>query len=141
VTLYDENFVIIGKGNKERLIPVSPNLLSLVDEYLRFRSDIFDGNDEMFLLITDKGKKMYPKYVYEKVKSYLSLVTSQQKRSPHVLRHSFATHLSENGAELNAIKSLLGHSSLAATQIYTHNTIDKLKSVYLNAHPRAKIKN
>jgi integrase/recombinase XerC len=89
------------------------------------------------LLLTDKGKPLYPKFVYNTVKKYLSLITTAEKKSPHVLRHSFATHLSNNGAELNAIKDLLGHSSLAATQIYTHNSIEQLKKIYKKAHPKA----
>ncbi len=89
------------------------------------------------LFVNEKGKTLYPKYVYNVVRANLSLVTTIQKRSPHVLRHTFATHLTNNGADLNAIKELLGHSSLAATQIYTHNTIEKLKDVYKKAHPKA----
>jgi integrase/recombinase XerC len=93
--------------------------------------------DRVFLLVKDNGKKLYPKYVYNVVKKYLSQVTTIEKKSPHILRHTFATHLANNGADLNAIKELLGHSSLAATQIYTHNSIDKLKDVYKKAHPKA----
>ena len=88
------------------------------------------------LFINEKGKPLYPKYVYNIVKSNLSLVTTVQKKSPHVLRHTFATHLTNNGADLNAVKELLGHSSLAATQVYTHNTIEKLKDIYKKAHPK-----
>jgi integrase/recombinase XerC len=87
--------------------------------------------------VTDKGQKLYQKFVYRKVKHYLSLVTSQGKKSPHVLRHTFATHMLDNGAELNAIKEMLGHSNLSATQVYTHNSIEKLKNVYKQAHPRS----
>ena len=93
--------------------------------------------DEQVLFINDKGKKLYPKYVYNVAKKYLSLVTTIDKKSPHIFRHSFATHLSNNGADLNAVKELLGHSSLAATQVYTHNTIEKLKDIYKKAHPKA----
>ena len=88
--------------------------------------------------MTDKGEKMYPKFVYLKVRKYLTVVSTVEKKSPHVLRHSFATHLSDKGADINAIKSLLGHSNLAATQVYLHNTIDQLKKVYNQAHPKAK---
>ena len=92
---------------------------------------------EMHLLVNAKGKKIYPKYVYLVVKKYLTLVTTIKKKSPHILRHTFATHLTNHGADINAVKELLGHSSLAATQIYTHNTIEKLKEVYQKAHPKA----
>jgi integrase/recombinase XerC len=94
-------------------------------------------SDTVYLLVNSKGKKLYPKYVYLVVKKYLSLVTTVQKKSPHILRHTFATHLTNHGADLNAVKELLGHSSLAATQVYTHNTIEKLKEVYKKAHPKA----
>ena len=92
---------------------------------------------EEVLLVSSKGKPLAPRQVYNSVKKYLSLVTTIDKRSPHVLRHSFATHLTNNGADLNAVKELLGHSSLAATQVYTHNTIEKLKNIYKQAHPKA----
>ncbi len=127
---------VFGKGQKERLIPVSPKLLELVDRYLSFRGEEFGDMEFTSLLVTDKAKPMYPKFVYNKVKQYLSAVTTLSQRSPHVLRHSFATHLSNAGAELNAIKSLLGHSSLAATQVYMHNTIEKLKKAHKTAHPK-----
>jgi len=130
---------VLGKGNKERLIPINRQLRLLIKEYLALRKDTFPDLLELGqLLLTNKGKPLYPKFVYNLVKKYLSFVTTQVHRSPHVLRHSFATHLSNNGADLNAIKELLGHSSLAATQIYTHNTIDRLKEIYQQAHPKAK---
>ena len=97
----------------------------------------FAGGETTFLLVNEKGKKLYPRYVYNVAKKYLALVTTIDKKSPHVLRHTFATHLTNNGADLNAVKELLGHSSLAATQIYTHNTIEKLKDVFKKAHPKA----
>jgi integrase/recombinase XerC len=128
---------VLGKGNKERLIPVSVELISAIRDYIACKRKTFGKADEV-LLVTEKGKKMYPKYPYLVVKSFLAQeVQPLQKKSPHVLRHSFATHLSNNGADLNAIKDLLGHSSLAATQVYTHNTIEKLKDVYKKAHPKA----
>ena len=96
-----------------------------------------DGADGEVLLVGKKGKKLYPKYVYRAVRAYLSQVTTIEKKSPHVLRHTFATHLMNEGAELNSVKELLGHASLAATQVYTHNTIEKLKDIYKKAHPRA----
>ncbi len=127
---------VLGKGNKERLVPISAELSKMIDQYIILRNETFSQCDE-YLLVTDKGKKMYPKFVYAKVKHWISGVSTVEKRSPHILRHSFATHLADNGAELNAIKELLGHSSLAATQIYTHNSIERLKDVYSKAHPRA----
>lgn len=129
---------VIGKGAKERLIPFGKALGERIKQYLISREVTFPGLAISHLLLSDKGKVLYPKFVYNKVKHYLSLVSSAEKLSPHVLRHTFATHLSNNGADLNAIKELLGHSSLAATQIYTHNTIDQLKAIYGQAHPKAK---
>lgn len=128
---------VLGKGNKERIIPVNPNILSEIREYMALKGKEF-GTKVPNLLVTHKGEKMYPKYPYLIVRDFLSReVKTITKKSPHVLRHSFATHLSNNGADLNAIKELLGHSSLASTQVYTHNTIEKLKNVYKNAHPKA----
>ncbi|MCP3927521.1 MAG: tyrosine-type recombinase/integrase [Bacteroidetes bacterium] len=127
-----------GKGGKERLLPLADYLLKFIEKYVRIREQEFPDINNDFLVVTTKGQEPYPKLVYNVVKSYLSSVTTLEQRSPHVLRHSFATHLSDHGADLNAIKELLGHSSLAATQIYTHNSIEKLKKVYLKAHPKAK---
>jgi len=127
---------VLGKGNKERIIPVLPDLMKEIKEYQIIRNNSFEGKSE-FLLLTDKGVKLYPKFVYNTVKRYLSLVTTSQKKSPHILRHSFATHLSNRGAELKAIKELLGHANLSATQIYMHNSVDKLKETYNSAHPKA----
>lgn len=127
---------ILGKGNKERIVPISPELLAEISSYQAERNSLVDGKAGL-LFITEKGKPLAPRSVYSSVKKYLSLVTTIDKRSPHVLRHTFATHLTNNGADLNAVKELLGHSSLAATQVYTHNTIEKLKTVYKKAHPKA----
>jgi integrase/recombinase XerC len=128
---------VLGKGNKERIIPISPEIIKIIKEYIQIKKRKF-GNADNILLVTEKGKKMYTKYPYLVVKSFLgSELKTLGKKSPHVLRHSFATHLSNNGANLNAIKELLGHSSLAATQVYTHTTIEKLKDVYKKAHPKA----
>lgn len=128
---------VLGKGNKERVIPVQPELKQELKSYLeRKKAEFTDAQGEQ-LFITEKGRPLQPRSVYTSVKSYLSLVTTIQKRSPHVLRHTFATHLMNNGADLNAVKELLGHSSLAATQVYTHNTIEKLKNIYKKAHPKA----
>ncbi len=125
---------VLGKGNKERIIPVSKQYC---DKLTKFLSDQPFENCDPYVFLTDKGKKMYDKLVYNIVRQVLNTITSAKKKSPHILRHSFATHLSNNGAELNAIKELLGHANLAATQVYTHNSIEKLKSVYKAAHPKA----
>ena len=129
---------VLGKGNKERLIPFGKKLLTVLDIYLKSREQEFPDNTTPEIFITDKGMKLYPKFVYNIVKQNLSQVTTIAQRSPHVLRHSFATHLSNNGADLNAIKELLGHANLSATQVYTHNSIEKLRKVYQQAHPKAK---
>jgi len=129
---------VFGKGQKERLIPMSKHLDRVMKDYLTIRDQHFPAGAEQPLFLTGKGKKLYPKFVYNLVRKCLSSVTTVEQKSPHVLRHSFATHLSNNGADLNAIKELLGHANLAATQIYTHNSIDKLKKVYEQAHPKAK---
>lgn len=129
---------ILGKGNKERIIPLSDEMKSHLNDYLKKKKEQFSENSAFeHLLVNVKGNKLYPKYVQAVVKRYLSLITTIDKKSPHVLRHTFATHLMNNGAELNAVKELLGHSSLAATQIYTHNTIEKLKDIHKKAHPKA----
>ena len=127
---------VLGKRNKERLIPLTTELRQKIDVYLKLRAEL-PVKDSSYLLLTNKGKKLYPSLVYRRVNYYLSQVTSLDKKSPHVLRHTFATHMLNNGADLNAIKELLGHANLSATQVYTHNTIDKLKKVYKQAHPRA----
>jgi integrase/recombinase XerC len=128
---------VLGKGNKERIIPISQEIVVMIKDYEQQKKKVFELTENT-LLVTEKGKKMYSKYPYLLVKSFLtSEVKTLNKKSPHVLRHSFATHLSNKGADLNAIKELLGHSSLAATQVYTHNTIEKLKNVYKKAHPKA----
>ena len=130
---------VLGKGNKERIIPVSPDLVAMIREYELQKKDQFPkvaAGQEAPLLLTEKGKKLYPKYAWTIVNAHLSMATSLDKRSPHILRHSFATHLMNNGADLNAVKELLGHSSLAATQVYTHNTIGKLRDIHKKAHPR-----
>ncbi len=128
---------ILGKGNKERIVPINQMLMDTILLYMKNKRINFESFDSLNLFINYKGKKLYARMVYNIVNKYLSLVTTINKKSPHVLRHSFATHLMNNGAEINAVKELLGHSSLAATQIYTHNTIEKLKDVYKKAHPKA----
>ncbi|MCE2786719.1 MAG: tyrosine-type recombinase/integrase [Bacteroidota bacterium] len=126
---------VLGKRNKERIMPITAELKEELILYLQSRTD--QGIQHQQLFTTDTGQMMYPKLVYNIVKKYLSLVTSIEKRSPHVLRHTFATHLLNKGADLNAIKELLGHANLAATQVYTHNSIERLKNIYKNKHPRA----
>lgn len=120
---------VMGKGSKERLVPFGRGLAQLLARYLQLHAP------QQRLLETERGKPLYPKYVYNKVSRYLGGVTKEKKKSPHVLRHSFATHLMEGGAELNAVKELLGHASLAATQAYTHNDLSRLREVYRRAHP------
>ncbi|MBS1688946.1 MAG: tyrosine-type recombinase/integrase [Bacteroidetes bacterium] len=126
---------ILGKGNKERLVPVSPMLLETLKEYIAEKKKI-EKYDDTHLLILETGEPLYAGYIYRVVKKYLSSVTTMPKRSPHVLRHTFATHLLSNGANIQAIKDLLGHSSLASTQVYTHNNIEKLKEIHKLNHPR-----
>ena len=127
---------VLGKGNKERIIPVNATVINELKYYCQQKKILFVRNESMDLFVNEKGLKLDPKTVYNIVKKYLSKVTTIEKRSPHILRHSFATHLMNNGADLNTVKELLGHSSLAATQVYTHNTIEKLKDVYKKAHPK-----
>lgn len=130
---------VLGKGNKERLIPFAPAVGTYIQEYIEWKKKTFEKQED-FLLVTPKGKKMYPKYAYLLIKDLLKDLNTLEKKSPHVLRHTFATHLTNNGASLNAVKDLLGHASLASTQVYTHNTIEKLKAVYKKAHPREQHK-
>ena len=129
---------VVGKGNKSRIIPISMQLLEGFIFYLTKRNPLESSN--MYFFISEKGKKLNDKFVYSAVNSYLGLVTSKTKRSPHILRHSFATHVLENGAEISKVKKLMGHSSLASTQVYTTANIEQLKKVFNNAHPRAKKK-
>lgn len=133
---YGSNLKILGKGNKERIIPIGPDLLKLIRDYSEEKRKTIASPDRDYLLVTEKGKKLYSKYVYRIVNEHLREVTTLSKRSPHVLRHSFATHLMNNGADLNAVKELLGHASLAATQVYTHTTIGQLKEIHKKAHPK-----
>lgn len=132
--LVDSQIKVVGKRNKERIIPLHQALIRTMKSYLFEREKVAL---EPYLLLSDSGKKMNPKFVYRKVNYYLGQVTTSSKKSPHVLRHTFATHMLNNGAELNTIKEILGHANLSATQVYTHNTIEKLKNIYKQAHPRA----
>lgn len=131
---------VMGKGKKERQVPISKELLRQLSDFAKLRSselDRLEVSDHRHLFITEKGDPLYPKYVYNLVRSNLSTITTVERKSPHILRHSFATHLSDAGADLNAVKTLLGHSSLAATQVYMHNTVEKLKKIYDQAHPKS----
>lgn len=125
---------VLGKRNKERLIPVPKETLDTLMDYLRLRNETQTADAALF--VTEKGARVYPKLVYGIVQRYLGAVTTQQKKSPHVLRHTYATHLLNKGADINAIKELLGHANLAATQVYTHNTPEKLKKIHAKTHPR-----
>ena len=139
IELYDMSMKVTGKRNKERIIPITKGLKLSIEEYQKLRNEEFSlsGDKEQYFLLTDKGKKLYPKFVYRVVHSYLGMVTTLERKSRHILRHTFATHMLNSGADLNAIKELLGHANLAATQVYTHNTFEKLKKAYKQAHPRA----
>ena len=131
-----EQLKVLGKRNKERLIPLTKEVIQSISKYLILRNDLHI-KDTSFLLLTADGKKLNSSLVYRKVNDILKDVTTLDKKSPHILRHTFATHMLNNGADLNVIKELLGHASLAATEVYTHNSIDKLKQIFNNAHPRA----
>lgn len=128
---------VVGKGNKERVVHYSDIIGKKIEEYLSEREKVI-AIDKGSFFITDKGRKLYPKFVYNTCDKVLSYISTKEKRNPHTLRHSFATHLLDEGANINAIKELLGHSSLSATQVYTHNSISKLQKIYENAHPRSK---
>jgi len=135
VNLQGSELKILGKGNKERYVPISGNLCSLLQDYIKIRKP--KNEFKTYFFVNKKGKKLTEKFVYVVVNKYLSLVTSKQKRSPHILRHSFATHVLDNGAEISKVKKILGHSSLASTQVYTNANIEQLKKVFNQAHPRA----
>ena len=137
IDFYNQSFRVMGKGNKERLIPFNAEMKKWLKEYISERNNFFSRKIFPSLIVSKEGEKMGPRKIYSIVNSVLKEVTTIDKKSPHVLRHTFATHLLNNGAEINAIKELLGHSSLSATQVYTHNTIDKLKDIYKKAHPKA----
>ncbi len=128
---------VLGKRNKERIIPLISSFCDNLSQYIDIRNEHFPDITESWLFLTEKGNKLYDKFVYNTVKRYLDMVTTIEKRSPHVLRHTFATHMLNHGADLNSVKEILGHANLSATQVYTHNTFEKLKKVYKQAHPRA----
>lgn len=128
---------VTGKRNKQRIIPLLKPFIKNLETYIDRRNENTGNSDTDWFFVTDKGNKLYDKYVYNIVREYLGIVTTAEKKSPHILRHTFATHMLNNGADLNSIKELLGHANLSATQVYTHNTFEKLKKIYKQAHPRA----
>ncbi|KAA5824032.1 tyrosine-type recombinase/integrase [Algibacter amylolyticus] len=136
--LHNNTLKVLGKRNKERIVPLLKSVVQTAETYLSFRKSIDSIIDGQQLFLTKKGVKIYETLVYRIINEYFSLASSKVKKSPHILRHSFATHLLNQGADLNAVKELLGHSSLASTQVYTHNSIAELKKVHINAHPRSK---
>lgn len=138
VNLGNNTIKVMGKRSKERVIPFGNRMSELLTIYFEYyEKNVVAESENYYIFVTAKGGKLYPEAVYRIVRKYLDMVTTISKRSPHVIRHTFATHMLNNGADLNAIKAILGHSSLAATQIYTHNSVEQLKSIYKQAHPRA----
>jgi integrase/recombinase XerC len=138
IDFYNKQIKVLGKRSKERIIPLHDTLVFLMKHYELVKKVQFDAqNTSPYFILTDHGEQAYPKLIYNTVRKYLAIITTQNKKSPHTLRHTFATHLLNKGADLNAIKDLLGHASLSATQIYTHNSLDRLKEVFDQAHPKA----
>jgi integrase/recombinase XerC len=137
INVYEQQIKVLGKRNKERIIPISNSLTKLISDYQLQKLNQNFNNNSAALIVTNQGNKVYAKFIYRTVNLVLSFISTHDKKSPHILRHSFATSLLNRGADLNAIKELLGHSSLAATQVYTHNSVEKLKSIYKQAHPKA----
>lgn len=137
IDLYGSSLKVLGKRNKERIIPMGSKLTQEIKSYLELRQTAQSGKWDILLFVHENGKKLTENFVYTLINFYLGLVTTLDKKSPHVLRHTFATHMLNNGADLNAIKEILGHANLSATQIYTHNTIEKLKNIHKQAHPKA----
>jgi integrase/recombinase XerC len=135
IDFYSRTVKVLGKRNKERIIPINQPLVKLIQDYQSYKNS--EGLAHEYLIVSEKGNQAYPVMIQRITKKYLSLVTTLAKKSPHILRHSYATHLLNNGAELTAIKDLLGHTSLSATQVYTHNSMEKIKKIYQQAHPKA----
>jgi integrase/recombinase XerC len=134
VNVDNKHIKVLGKRNKERIIPLIDSTINILNKYLLFRDEL--KSDETFLFITNKGKPVYEKLIYRIINKYFDTISTKVKKSPHIIRHSFATHLLNNGADLNSVKDLLGHSSLAATQVYTNRSIDEIKKVFAKSHPR-----
>jgi integrase/recombinase XerC len=137
VNMSERTVKVTGKRNKQRIVPLLRSFTGRLTEYIRLRSEISQAGGDDWFFITARGNKLYDKFVYNVVRSNLAMVTTIEKKSPHVLRHTFATHMLNRGADLNSIKELLGHANLSATQVYTHNTFEKLRNIYKKAHPRA----
>ncbi|TKB98800.1 tyrosine-type recombinase/integrase [Pedobacter cryophilus] len=137
IYLAEKTLKVLGKRNKERIIPINYSLINLLDKYIVEKKIQGFSNNSAVLIVTNSGLPAYSKFIYRAVQKYLTMISTQEKKSPHVLRHSFATSLLNKGADINAIKDLLGHANLAATQVYTHNSIERLKSIYKQAHPKA----
>src|SRR5258708_1138324 len=137
INICEGTIKVLGKRNKERIVPINHELKLLLEKYLDLKKNQDFHNNSVTLIVTNKGAEAYPKFIYLIVQKYLSIISTQNKKSPHVLRHTFATSLLNRGADLNAIKKLLGHANLSATQIYTHNSVERLKSIYKQAHPKA----
>ncbi len=136
--LKSETVKVLGKRNKERLIPLLPKISILIQEYISERNNLISNINHDLVFLSKNGDKLSEKFVYRTVSDYFKLVSSKSKKAPHVLRHSFATHLINEGADINSVKELLGHASLSATQIYSHTSMDKIKEVFQKSHPRAK---
>jgi integrase/recombinase XerC len=137
VDLQGATVKVTGKRNKQRIIPLLKPVTARLEKYIKARNECFPHREESWFFVGNKGNKLYDKYVYNIVRKYLAMVTTIEKKSPHVLRHSFATHMLNRGADLNSIKEFLGHANLSATQIYTHNSFEQLRKIYKQAHPRA----
>jgi len=134
ININNKHIKVLGKRNKERIIPLIDSTINILNKYLLFREEL--KSDDTFLFITKKGKQVYEKLIYRIINKYFDTISTKVKKSPHIIRHSFATHLLNNGADLNSVKDLLGHSSLAATQVYTNRSIDEIKKVFAKSHPR-----